>query len=285
VSCKDSPIAAPGRTRRWERRLRRLAGLLCAVGLGAAPLPAAAQTPVDLELVLAVDVSLSMDIDEQHLQRDGYVSAFRDAEVQKAILSGPSGRIAVTYVEWAGPQSQQVVVPWMVIDSAATANALADQLDATPISRARMTSISGALQFAHGLFASSGAKGIRRAIDVSGDGPNNAGTPVKQVRDQVVADGIVINGLPLVLKTPGSFFDHPHLDQYYTECVIGGTGAFMIPVRDRAEFRTATRRKLLLEISGAPVTPRVVPVQNTVPGDGDACMAGERTWRRYFDSP
>lgn len=281
-----SGIAVPGRTRRWGwRGLRRLAGVLCAAWLACAASPAAAQVPVDLELVLAVDVSLSMDIDEQRLQRDGYVSAFRDTEVQKAIMSGPSGRIAVTYLEWAGPQTQQVIVPWTVIDSAAAATALADRLEATPITRARMTSISGALQFAHGLFASSGVRGLRRAIDVSGDGPNNAGGPVNLVRDRVVADGIVINGLPLVLKAPGSFFDHPHLDQYYTECVIGGTGAFMIPVRERAEFRTATRRKLLLEISGAPVTARIVPVQNPVPGDGDDCMVGERAWRRYFDSP
>jgi hypothetical protein len=257
-----------------------VAWLACAVST-----VALAQTPVDLELVLAVDVSLSMDVDEQRLQRDGYVSALRDPDVQKAIASGPHGRIAVTYVEWAGPLTQHVVIPWLVIDSAASANAVADRLEATPITRARMTSISGALQFARGLFDSSGVRGIRRAIDVSGDGPNNAGGPVKAIRDQVVAEGIVINGLPLVLKAPTSFFDHPHLDRYYAECVIGGTGAFMIPVRDRTEFRTATRRKLLLEISGLPLTPHVVPVQNTTPDESEDCMAGERMWRRYFETP
>ena len=71
-----------------------------------------AQTAADLELVIAVDVSLSMDLDEQRLQRDGYVAAFRDPEVHKAISSGPHGRIAVTYMEWAGPPTQQVVIPW-----------------------------------------------------------------------------------------------------------------------------------------------------------------------------
>src|SRR5262245_19815822 len=109
--------------------------------------PAAAQSAVDLELVIAVDVSLSMDLDEQRLQRDGYVSAFRDPEVHKAITSGPNGRIAVAYMEWAGPPTQQVVVPWMTIDGPEAARAFADRLETIPISRARMTSISTALQF------------------------------------------------------------------------------------------------------------------------------------------
>src|SRR4029453_7384307 len=101
-----------------------------ALGTGAA----LAQTAVDLELVIAVDVSLSMDLDEQRLQRDGYVAAFRDPEVHKAIVSGPNGRIAVTYLEWAGPPTQIVVVPWTVIDGPAAAQALGDRLEAAPIS-------------------------------------------------------------------------------------------------------------------------------------------------------
>src|SRR5262249_28091304 len=148
--------------------------------------PALAQSAADLELVIAVDVSLSMDLDEQRLQRDGYVAAFRDPEVHKAITSGPNGRVAVTYMEWAGPLTQQVVLPWTTIDGAAAARAFADRLEATPISRARMTSISAALQFSGNLFESSGVRGIRRVIDVSGDGPNNAGVPVAGVRDALV---------------------------------------------------------------------------------------------------
>ena len=145
----------------------------------------------------------------------------------------------------------------------------------------------GGADFSKGLLDTSGVRGIRRVIDVSGDGPNNAGFPVTGIRDELVAAGIVINGLPIVLKRAGSWgmFDLENLDRYYTDCVIGGTGAFMIPVRETGEFKTATRRKLLLEISGAPVTARIVPVQNPVPGDGDDCMVGERAWRRYFDSP
>ncbi|HJU32872.1 MAG TPA: DUF1194 domain-containing protein [Hyphomicrobiaceae bacterium] len=246
-----------------------------------APGEAAAQTPVDLELVLAVDVSLSMDLDEQRLQRDGYVAAFRDPEVHAAIASGPHGRIAVTYVEWAGPPTQQVVVGWTVIDGAASAGAFADKLQAATISRARMTSISAALQFSGQLFETSGVRGIRRVIDVSGDGPNNAGVPVAPARDALVARGIVINGLPIMLKLANGFFDLPDLDKYYSECVIGGTGAFMIPIKDHSEFRTATRRKLLLEIAAPELAARVIRVQAS--GDPADCMVGERQWRRYMD--
>src|SRR6185503_6727418 len=245
--------------------------------------PALAQTVVDLELVIAVDVSLSMDLDEQRLQRDGYIMAFRDPEVHKAITSGPNGRIAVTYMEWAGPPTQQVVMPWTVIDSAQAARAFADRLEATPISRARMTSISAALQYSGHLFDSSGAKGIRRVIDVSGDGPNNAGMPVVPVRDELVAKGIVINGLPIMLKLAQGFFDLAELDLYYADCVIGGTGSFMIPIKERGEFRTATRRKLLLEIAGYAPPARLIRTQATAPADRFDCLIGEKQWRNYMD--
>jgi hypothetical protein len=244
---------------------------------------AAAQTQVDLELVIAVDVSLSMDLDEQRLQRDGYVAAFRDAEVHKAITSGPFGRIAVAYVEWAGHGTQQVVVPWTLVDGPQTAQALADRLENTPITRARMTSISSALDFSGGLFDTSGVRGIRRVVDVSGDGPNNSGRPVLHARDELVAKGIVINGLPILLKTPSGFFDIPDLDRYYTDCVIGGTGSFMIPIKERREFQTATRRKLLLEISALEPAARLIRVQDQPTRETSDCMVGERQWRRYLE--
>jgi hypothetical protein len=245
---------------------------------------AQAQTPVDLELVIAVDVSLSMDLDEQRVQREGYVAAFRDPELHKAIVSGPHGRIAVVYMEWAGPISQSVVIPWTMIEGPQAALAFADRLEALPISRARLTSISAALQFAKDLFPGSGVKGIRRVVDVSGDGPNNSGPLVVPVRDALVADGIVINGLPIVLRaaTP-SFFDLSDLDRYYAECVIGGTGSFMVPVRDIAELKAAIRRKLLLEISGLTLGPRVIPTQDTTQPQAYDCTVGERQWRWYLD--
>jgi hypothetical protein len=248
---------------------------------------AQAQTQVDLELVLAVDVSLSMDMDEQRLQRDGYVAAFRDPEVWNAIRAGAAGRIAVVYIEWAGQLTQQTVIPWTMVDGPQAAMAFADQLEATPISRARMTSISGALIYSAREIEQNPFKGVRRVVDVSGDGPNNSGVPAEVARDELVKKGIVINGLPIMLKRdqPSGFFDINNLDTYYNNCVIGGTGAFMIPVRERSEFRSATRRKLILEISGlVPDEPaRVIPAQATPSPEPMDCMVGERMWRRYMD--
>jgi hypothetical protein len=253
------------------------------VGQGLAAATALAQTRVDLELVIAVDISLSMDLDEQRLQRDGYVAAFRDAEVHKAITSGAFGRIAVTYVEWAGSPSQRVVLPWTVIDGPQSARAVAGRLETAPISRARMTSISSALDFSGGLFDTSGVRGIRRVVDVSGDGPNNSGRPVTPARDDLLAKGIVINGLPVMLKLASGYFDISDLDRYYTDCVIGGPGSFMIPIKDRREFLTATRRKLLLEISALEPPARLIPVQGPPTRDASDCNIGEQQWRRFLE--
>ncbi|MEZ5819157.1 MAG: DUF1194 domain-containing protein [Hyphomicrobiaceae bacterium] len=253
--------------------------------------PPAAQPTVDVELVLAVDVSLSMDLDEQRLQRDGYVAAFRHPDVIRAITSGGLGRIAVVFVEWAGAGIQSVVLDWRVIDSAAAAHRFADDLAAKPISRARMTSISGAIEFASMLFQSSGERGLRRVVDISGDGPNNSGKPVADARDELVRQGVIINGLPIMLKATSrsGFFDISALDRYYRDCVIGGPGAFVIPVKAVGEFPAAIRQKLLLEIAGlVPERPAgVIRTQATgrpaeAPKDGIDCMIGEKLWQRYL---
>jgi hypothetical protein len=215
-----------------------------------------------------------MDLDEQRLQRDGYVQAFRDRDLIAAIVAGRHKSIAVTYVEWAGSLNQHTVVPWTLIDSRAAAEAFASELERQPISRFRMTSISGALQYASRQFGKGGFTGARRVIDVSGDGP----------RDGLVADGIIINGLPVMLKagTPSAFFDIADLDAYYKDCVIGGEGAFIIAVTTREEFATATRRKLILEVSGGPPRPRVVPAQYIRSASASDCMIGEKLWQRYM---
>ncbi len=258
-----------------------LAALILAVVLLAGAPPAVAEQRVDLELVLAVDVSYSMDLDEQRLQRDGYVEAFRDPAIINAIQSGKHGRIAVIYIEWAGWGVQEIVVPWTVIDGPATANALADRLAKSAISRQRRTSVAGALTFSDAQFGTGGFVGERRVIDVSGDGPNNSGPPVTPVRDELVAKGIVINGLPIMLKVdPNGIFDIANLDEYYAACVIGGPGSFMIPIKERSEFATATRQKLLLEIAGLEPPPRVMRAATPPKMD---CMIGEQRTRQYFD--
>lgn len=242
-----------------------------------------AQTPVDLELVLAVDISLSMDLDELRLQRGGYVAAFRDPDLHALIARGPRRRIAVTYFEWAGPSVHKLIADWTVIDSADAARALADVLDRAPISRERMTSISSALGFAERLFEQSRYSSNRRVIDVSGDGPNNQGRYVHVMRDALVEKGIVINGLPIMLKSGGTMFDLPNLDIYYSDCVIGGLGAFMIPIKSEAEMQPAIRQKLLLEIAGLMPEPQLIRVQAQPQAPRIDCTIGEQLWRRYMD--
>ena len=133
---------------------------------------------VDVELVLAVDVSYSMDMDELALQREGYAQAIVSKEFLQALKSGPHGRIAITYFEWAASTDQKIIIPWRVIDGPETADAVANEIVRTPIRRASRTSISGAINFAMPLFEENPHRGLRRVIDISGDGPNNNGAPV-----------------------------------------------------------------------------------------------------------
>lgn len=207
---------------------------------------------VDLALVLAVDVSTSMDPDEQDLQRQGYVEAFRSPSVHQAIHSGMLGRIAVTYVEWAGahPHVQNVIVPWTILESSKDSLSFAERLARTPIRRGAGTSISEAIDFSLALFSSGPFLPARRVIDISGDGSNNQGPLVTEARDKAVARGVTINGLPIMLSRPERREDAT-LDAYYRDCVIGGVSAFMIPVRDRKQFLTETRTKIVNEIAGS----------------------------------
>jgi len=234
--------------------------------------------PVDVELVVAVDVSYSMDPEEQALQREGYITGFTSRDFMQALRGGMHGRVAVTYFEWAGPYDQKIVVPWRLIDGPEAADAFANEIARAPYRRASRTSISGALNFAKPLFDGSGYNGIRRIIDVSGDGANNSGPFVTLVRDDVLAAGITINGLPIMLKRPNSFtMDIENLDVYYEDCVIGGPGAFVIPIREREQFKEATRTKLVLEIAGRVPERRVVPAQGRPPRV--SCTVGEQMWR------
>jgi Protein of unknown function (DUF1194) len=242
---------------------------------------AANAVPVDVELVLAVDISYSMDPDEQALQREGYVLALTSKEFLQALRNGINGRVAVTYVEWAGAGDQRIIVPWRVIDGPETADAFAADIQRAPYRRASRTSISSALQFAKQLFEGSGYRGIRRVIDVSGDGVNNAGPFVTLVRDDLVASGITINGLPIMLKRPyRNPMDIDNLDEYYEDCVIGGGGAFVVPVREREKFVEATRQKLVMEIASPMPEMRVRPVSAESPRV--SCTIGERIWQQRW---
>lgn len=270
-------VVVPPSPSRWLAAV--LVGAAATVASLWPALPATAEE-VDLELVLAVDVSFSMDEDEQRLQRLGYVEAIRSAEVLAAIKDGVHGKIAVAYMEWAGAAEQRVIVDWQVVTDAVSAAAFTAQLDQQPIRRVFRTSISEAIAVATDLIAENGYEGIRKVIDVSGDGPNNQGRIVTSARDRAIGAGITINGLPLMLKrSANSYFDLPNLDEYYTTCVIGGNGAFLVPVRDIEAFGEAVRRKLVLEIAGGPPErATVVPAQLTTTVD-PFCTIGERIWR------
>ena len=233
---------------------------------------------VDVELVLAVDVSYSMDPEEQALQREGYMAGITSRDFMQALRGGHHGKVAVTYFEWAGPYDQKIVVPWRLIDGPEAADAFASEIGRAPYRRASRTSISGALNFAKPLFDGSGYSGFRRVIDVSGDGANNSGTFVTIARDDVLAAAITINGLQIMLKRPNAFtMDIDNLDVYYEDCVIGGPGAFVVPIREREQFKEAIRTKLVLEIAQGMPPHRLLPVQARAPRI--SCTIGEQMWR------
>ncbi|MHC1548553.1 DUF1194 domain-containing protein [Phyllobacterium sp. K27] len=270
---------------------KTLGGFLILAALSASSLARSQsnEIDVDVELVLAVDASRSMQGFEQKIQRDGYVAALRQNDVIRAIEEGVHGKVAITYVEWAGSTAQRVIVPWMVVDSAETAEKFTSLLAGPIPTTLSRTSISGAIDFGVALFDGNGFKGLRRVIDVSGDGANNNGRPVRDARDQATAKGVTINGLPLM--TRGDFYSDwavQDLDVYYTNCVIGGPGAFMIPVNSWDQFPEAVRRKLVLELAGnasdahevnyhTSGTPPVWLTQNKQDYD---CQSGERIWQR-----
>ena len=255
--------------------------LLAAATAANAATPVTRDSQVDVELVLAVDISFSMDSDEQELQRDGYIAALTSREFLDAVRKGPTGRIAVTYVEWAGTQDQRVIVPWQMIDGPEAVDAFIAALNRSPPTRrASRTSISAALRFSAALFDDTPFRGLRRVIDVSGDGTNNHGEIVTIVRDATVAKGITINGLPIMLKESNvGFLDIPNLDEYYEDCVIGGTGSFSVPARGKAQFIDAIRKKLLLEVAGKmPALERLRPIPISADKPRVSCTIGEKMW-------
>lgn len=252
---------------------------LCVLALIVLPVSCRAEPlEVDIELFLAVDVSRSMSPYELEIQRRGYAEALSSDRVMEAVLGGMIGRIALTYVEWAGSSSQTVIIPWTLIDSREDAAAIAERLTAFFSDSMRRTSISEVLIYAADSFETNDFNGLRRVIDISGDGPNNQGRPVLAARSEVLSRGIVINGLPLMTVDEISLrWGIPDLDAYYTECVIGGPGAFVVPVLSWDQFSEAVERKLILEI--ADKTPQR-PGPRVVPVEGYDCLVGEKIWQR-----
>ena len=240
-------------------RLHRLArsALLVAVALAALGTFGDARgqgaIPVDLELVLAVDASSSVSPQEFNLQMHGIAEAFRHPAVQGAIRASGDLGIAVAMVQWSDNRKQTVAIKWTAVRDEAEAQAFAQEVDNTPrYLIGGGTAVGGALLFATRQLQINRFVGRRRVIDVSGDGRTNQGSQPSKARDAAVALGITINGLAILNEDR-------LVDRHYQNQVIGGTGAFVMRADDYEDFARAILRKLIKEISGAPVARLPVP--------------------------
>lgn len=231
----------------------RLMLLTCLAGLGLAA-PAAAE-PVDLELVLMADSTGSIDAGEIRFQRQGYADALASEDVLWAIRDGLHGKIAITYIEWADQFSQHVVVPWMVVSSAEDVQRFSEALLAAPRQAFGRNAIGSALDAGEQLILENDHEGIRKVIDFSGDSANSwNGISVSEARESAIEQGITINGLAILCRTCSSgravSYD---LEKAFEDTIIGGNNAFVVTASGPDEFRSAVKRKLVLEIAGRPV--------------------------------
>jgi hypothetical protein len=239
-------------------RMRQFAWILT-IGALAILLPAQAvrADDVDVALVLVTDVSRSIDDSEFKLEKDGYSTAFNDQSVIDAIQSGPLGKIAVAYVEFASNFEVRTVIDWTTIHDRNSASALASRLLAQPRSFWGRTAISAGIDQATQLFGEAGITASRHVIDVCGDGTNNAGRDVDAARDDALKAGATINGLAIINDHPVSWtYAHVQppggLANYYRENVTGGPGSFVFEVHDFHTFGQAMTRKLVNEIAAGP---------------------------------
>jgi hypothetical protein len=234
-------------------RLRQIVQALLVTGVVSFPLAARA-ADVDLLLVLAADVSRSVDAAKFQLQRDGYAAAVANSRVLDTIRAGRNGRIGLTFIEWSGIGAQRVVIDWMAVGDAASAKDFGDRLLESPRSFADRTSISGAIEFAMAALTRAPFHAPRQIIDISGDGTNNSGRDVTELRDQAIAKGITINGLAILSENPLPWNpEHTNppggLDQYYRDNVIGGPGAFVMVAKNFDSFGEAIISKMIAEVA------------------------------------
>lgn len=225
--------------------------LMVLVAAALLPASAPAQERADVELVLLADASRSIDDGELALQRSGYAAAITHPLVLSAIMGGAYQRIALTYVEWADEKSQDVVVPWMVIDGPDSAAAFAVALMAAPRRSYGPNAIGSAIAAAQSLIETNAFEGVRQVIDLSGDSANSwRGVPLPLAREQALAAGIVINGLAVLCRTCSGRPVGYDLEQAFADRITGGPGSFVITAENDESFATAVRNKLLLEIAG-----------------------------------
>lgn len=261
--------------------MRQLMAALVLVGLTGSP--ATAADTVDLELVLLADASRSIDEAELRFQRQGYASAITHPDVLDAIAQGFEQRIAVTYVEWGDASSQDVVVPWTVIDGAASAAAFAEALLQAPRRAFGSNAIGNALAAAHALIESNQFEGYRKVIDFSGDSAYSfSGIAVAEARAGALAADIVINGLAILCRArecsgrPIAY----DLEAAFADTIVGGPASFVITADGADRFAEAVRRKLLLEIAGGPAPAR--PLRVAAPAAEPLAAAASPPCRRLL---
>jgi len=228
----------------------RRQALAAASALALAPFTAAAQDKVGMQLILAADVSGSVNAGRYRTQQDGYLDALGDPRVLKVIGELDPPVLAITFIAWA--RQQEVMVPWMRVHDARSMDAFRNRLKIAPRPRIGInTLISQALMFCDARFDQAFTGG-RKVIDVSGDGDDNQGIAnLRAVRDALVARGVVINGLPIIVKPPEYIYppQPPEgLDVYYRNHVVGGEGHVTIESIGFDNFKQAILQKLLLEI-------------------------------------
>ena len=256
-------------------------------------IPALAAERVDLELVLATDTSRSIDESEARLQREGVAAALRHPDIIQAIQSGYHKKVAAAYLDYSSANFNKIIVDWRIIRDKISATAFARALTEAPLTFGRRTSISDGLEMAARMIENNQYLGTRRVIDVAGDGPNNHGRLVEDVRDDIITKGISINGLPIVNDGDEGFasqFSIKDLDDYYRGCVIGGRGAFIVVAKDFPDFARAIRRKLIFEIAANVAGKLLHRVQGGRHAFGGyvykpGCDIGERLWLRRFSDP
>lgn len=237
-------VASWNARRRPAASLARVAlcGLCLLATMGNTQLTRPAPGTVDVALVLAVDVSNSVDWWEYELQRDGLSHAIRDDGVLQAIRAGANGRIAVAVVQWSGKRTRRLAVDWTILSDEASTSALARVLKFMPREfSGDHTHISGVLAYATELLTSVPFMAVRKVIDVSGDGPENVIEDPRSMRDKAIAAGITVNGLAIENEDPD-------LRAHYRDFVIGGPGAFVLPIKRYEDFAAAMKKKLIREI-------------------------------------
>jgi hypothetical protein len=231
----------------------RLMGLALVLSIGVVAGEARADERVDLELVLLADASRSIDDGEIRFQRQGYAAAITHRDVLAAITHGYEQRIAVTYVEWGDAASQEVVVPWTIVDGPDSAAAFAGRLSEAPRLATGPNAIGSALAAAHALIDGNGIDGTRKVIDFSADSAYSVGgVPVSEARAAAISSGITINGLAILCRdcSSGRPIDYD-LESAFGAFVVGGDGSFVVTADGDDRFAQAVRRKLILEIAGA----------------------------------